>query len=119
MQENRKNEFYYDPSSGCVAVPEDFGRDKEDMFALLHEMGHMNYKHERFSSLLFPDYRDFLQEIEAWQYAFRCVKMEYKKEMLFFALEFLATWSNVLDELYGEGSFPKPKMLINLIIDRN
>ncbi len=64
-----------------LAVPE--LKCNEDLFAALHEMGHVACKHFEWKrsrgGKIDGCRRSITAEIEAWQYALRCVKQVYKK----------------------------------------
>ena len=51
---------------------------KIDLFCLVHELGHIHYKHSIQSNIVMK----IIQECQAWQYGLDCVKSEYKEELL-------------------------------------
>lgn len=83
-------DFRYNPCTYTIILPESLGPKTSffgllsskkhftrlDLYSVLHELGHAAHKHEDFSN----DTVILQQEIEAWEYAFSCIKEEYKEE---------------------------------------
>jgi len=51
-----------------------------DMYAVLHELGHIHCKHSEWSRK--STKRIITAEIEAWQYALQCIKSEYRRQLI-------------------------------------
>jgi hypothetical protein len=83
----REDDMYYDAELDKVVLCINT-LNKLDLFGLMHEIGHK--KMHRNFECSFPLRRsDVIREIEAWHYAFSCLKnasMEYFEEALFCVL---------------------------------
>jgi len=67
-----------------------------DLFALLHELGHVYHRHEaERTDLLGP-------EAEAWRYALGCIAPEYRAECVRLAVRSMRTYADHLEHVYGE-----------------
>ena len=84
----------------------------EDMFCLLHELGHAALDHT-FTTEGKIDIRDVVRECEAWNYALRCVKKRHHQGLINFALPCIQTYNAEAEISWGEW-LPKER-IVNLI----
>ncbi len=90
----------YDDKSRTIFIPN--LSSIEDLYALLHEMGHAHHHHV-------PDHwgggyateEDYLHEVEAWRYAISCIKEEYRLDMVEFAIKCLDTYRGRIETVWG------------------
>lgn len=72
-----------------LLVPE--VRELKDLFAVLHEEGHIVCNHGRWGKTK-GKRRQITAEVEVWQYALRCVKEEHKQVCIDFALHCIKSY---------------------------
>ncbi len=97
--ENGSAEFRYFPKKRLLLIKS--LKTKEDLYSVLHEFGHIACSHaDRDKKYIMLE--DVKKEIEAWQYARRCVKKKYWNEFDTFALACIQTYNARVEALWGE-----------------
>ena len=84
----------------------------KEIFAFLHELGHKALNHgERRGD--FINSQVVKEEIEAWNYALRCIKSAYQANAVQFALDCIATYNSAAE--ISTGDYLSKEEIINLL----
>lgn len=99
--------FYkYDTINNVISIPKRKVYSKEDLFAMLHELGHRFYKHTEGDKIS----KGILNsEMEAWKYALVCLKKIEHNNCITFAIKCMKQYENSFDIENKFGLFIKDK----------
>lgn len=108
-----KSNFFYE--KGVIYYP--YLEEYEDLFSILHEMGHSHFHHENTEELV--NISHLLEEIEAWAFVFWRVKKEYHIRLMNLALECLESYIDSINMVWKyQISLSEVKEKLEFIIDK-